>query len=388
MSDNRIYKIFLTAGEPSGDALGVKLMLGLKAKLPGRIEFVGVGGPLMCAEGLDTLFPMEELTVMGLFEVLPRLRRIMRRISETAESVNDLNADIFISIDAPDFSFRVAKKLQGTNIPKVHYVAPSVWVWRPGRAKKIAALYDHLLTVLPFEPEYFNAVGLPATFVGHSVVETGADKGNGVVFREKHEISPEENVLLLLAGSRRGEVTRHLPIFKEVVKKLSSDIGSVTIVAPVIGASGDIVKKSLESWPFKCVVIEGQKEKYDAMAAANVALAASGTVGLELALADLPYVIGYKMNQVTSWIARRLIKIRRVNLINILLKKDIVPEHVLEFCTVENLHSSLTMLFRSKVKQQEQIDHFQKAMVLLGKDGEAPGMRASDVIIDLLIKKE
>ena len=378
----------MTAGEPSGDALGVKLMQGLEAKLPGQVEFYGVGGPLMCAEGLYTLFPMDELTVMGIFEVLPRLRLILKRISETAKKVTELNSDIFISIDAPDFSFRVAKKLRGSSIPKVHYVAPSVWVWRSGRARKIAALYDHLLTVLPFEPPYFTAVGLPATFVGHSVVETGADKGDAATFRADRQIAPDEKILLLLAGSRRGEVTCHLPVFKEALKRVKADIGEFTIVAPVIGPSGRIVSDALLSWPFKSIVIDGASEKYDAMAAADVALAASGTVGLELALAGLPNVIGYKMNPLTSWVARRLIKIRHVNLVNILLKKDVVPEHILEFCTVENLHRSLTELFRSEQNRQAQIDQFHEAMILLGQGGEAPGARAADVILKLLTEKE
>jgi lipid-A-disaccharide synthase len=388
MARTRKYRIFLTAGEPSGDALGVKLMQGLEAKLPGQVEFYGVGGPLMCAEGLYTLFPMDELTVMGIFEVLPRLRLILKRISETAKQVTELNSDIFISIDAPDFSFRVAKKLLGSSIPKVHYVAPSVWVWRSGRAQKIAALYDHLLTVLPFEPPYFTAVGLPATFVGHSVVETGADKGDATAFRGDHQIAPDEKILLLLAGSRRGEVTRHLPIFEEALKRVKADVGDFTVVAPVIGPSGKIVSEALQSWPFKSIVIDEALDKYDAMAAADVALAASGTVGLELALAGLPNVIGYKMNPLTSWVARRLIKIRHVNLINILLKKDVVPEHILEFCTVENLHRSLTELFRSEQNRQAQIDQFQEAMILLGQGGEAPGARAADVLLKLLIEKE
>jgi len=388
MARTRKYRIFLTAGEPSGDALGVKLMQGLEAKLPGQVEFYGVGGPLMCAEGLHTLFSMDELTVMGIFEVLPRLRLILKRISETAKQVAELNSDIFISIDAPDFSFRVAKKLLGSSIPKVHYVAPSVWVWRSGRAQKIAALYDHLLTVLPFEPPYFTAVGLPATFVGHSVVETGADKGDAAAFRAAHQIAPDEKILLLLAGSRRGEVTRHLPIFEEALKRVKADVGDFTVVAPVIGPSGKIVSEALQSWPFKSIVIDGASDKYDAMAAAEVALAASGTVGLELALAGLPNVIGYKMNPLTSWVARRLIKIRHVNLINILLKKDVVPEHILEFCTVENLHRSLTELFRSEQNRQAQIDQFHEAMILLGQGGEAPGARAADVILKLLTEKE
>ncbi|MEH6524868.1 MAG: lipid-A-disaccharide synthase [Sneathiella sp.] len=388
MDGKRKYRIFLTAGEPSGDALGVKLMQGLKIKLPDQVEFFGVGGPLMCAEGMCSLFPMEELTVMGLFEVLPRLRLILSRISETAKNVSETKSDIFISIDAPDFSFRVAKKLNGSVIPKVHYVAPSVWVWRPGRAKKIAALYDHLLTVLPFEPLYFTAVGLPSTFVGHSVVETGADNGDAAAFKAAYQIPQDEKILLLLAGSRRGEVARHLPIFEEALKRVKADVGNFTVVAPVIGPTGKIVSDALRSWPFKSIIIDGAAEKYDAMAAADVALAASGTVGLELALAGLPNVIGYKMNPLTSWFARRMIKIRHVNLVNILLKRDVVPEHILEFCTVENLHRSLTELFRSEQKRKAQIDQFQEAMLLLGQGGQAPGVRAANVIVKLLTEKD
>lgn len=387
MEEQRKFRVFLTAGEPSGDALGAKLMQGLEGKLSGQVEFFGVGGPLMCAEGLRSLFPMDDLTVMGVFEVLPRLRHILKRISETADKAVELKSDIFISIDAPDFSFRVAKKLRESLIPKVHYVAPSVWVWRSGRAKKIAALYDHLLTILPFEPPYFTAVGLPTTFVGHSVVETGADKGDAVTFRTNNQISPDEKILLLLAGSRRGEVIRHLPIFEEALTRVKADIGDFTVVAPVIGPAGKIVSDTLQSWPFKSIIVDGAAEKYDAMAAADIALAASGTVGLELALAGLPNVIGYKMNPFTSWLARRLIKIKHVNLINILLGKDVVPEHILEFCTVENLHSSLTDLFSSEQKRQAQIDQFHEAMILLGKGGEAPGELAADVIVKIMAEK-
>src|SRR5690606_18985 len=219
MRTDETYRVFIVAGEPSGDALAAPLMRALRSRAP-HISFFGVGGPLMTAEGLKSLFPMDELSVMGLFEVLPRLPRLLRRIDQTADAARRIAPDVFITVDAPDFSFRVARKLLGTAFPKIHYVAPSVWAWRPGRAKKIAALYDHLLTLLPFEPPYFEAEGLPANFVGHSVVESGANLGDGAAFRARGGIGDSERLLMLLPGSRRGEVTRHLPIFRGVVTEL------------------------------------------------------------------------------------------------------------------------------------------------------------------------
>ncbi|MBO0334995.1 lipid-A-disaccharide synthase [Sneathiella sp. CAU 1612] len=385
MNVNGHRRIFILAGEPSGDALAARLMSGLKEKAP-DVEFFGVGGPLMAAEGLESLFPMEELSVMGLFEVLPRLPTLLKRIDQTAAEVKRLNPDIFISVDAPDFSFRVARKLAGSSFPKVHYVAPSVWAWRPGRAKKVAALYDHLLTLLPFEPPYFDAEGLPASFVGHSVIETGADKGNGPAFRERHGIGAEEKLLMLLPGSRRGEATRLLPIFKEAVAQLQADIGAVRLVVPVIGRAGDIVRTETATWEVELLIVDGEVEKFDAMAASDVALAASGTVALELALARLPSVIAYRMNPITAMIARRAVKLDHVNLVNILLKREAVPEHILENCRAENLSRSLAELFQSEEKRAQQIVSYEEAMLQLGEGDAAPGARAADIILKLIAR--
>ncbi|WP_288900558.1 lipid-A-disaccharide synthase [uncultured Sneathiella sp.] len=378
-------RIFILAGEPSGDALAARLLSGLKEKAP-DVEFFGVGGPLMAAEGLESLFPMEELSVMGLFEVFPRLPTLLKRIDQTAAEVKRLKPDIFISVDAPDFSFRVARKLVGSSFPKVHYVAPSVWAWRPGRAKKVAALYDHLLTLLPFEPPYFEAEGLPASFVGHSVIETGADKGNGPAFRERHGIGAEEKLLMLLPGSRRGEATRLLPIFKEAVAQLQADIGAVRLVVPVIGRAGDIVRTETATWEVELLIVDVEVEKFDAMAASDVALAASGTVALELALARLPSVIAYRMNPITAMIARRAVKLDHVNLVNILLKREAVPEHILENCRAENLSRSLAELFQSEEKRAQQIVSYEEAMLQLGEGGAAPGARAADIILKLIAR--
>jgi lipid-A-disaccharide synthase len=385
MSDEAHQQVFILAGEPSGDALAARLMAGIKEKAP-DIQFAGVGGPLMAAEGLNSLFPMEELSVMGLFEVLPRLPKLLKRIDQTAREVKRLNPDVFISVDAPDFSFRVAKKLAGTNLPKVHYVAPSVWAWRPGRAKKIARLYDHLLTLLPFEPPYFEAEGLPASFVGHSVIESGADQGDGLAFRQRHGIGADEKLLMLLPGSRRGEVSRHLPIFRDTVARLQEDIGEFRLVVPVIGRAAEIVRQETAGWNIDIHLVDGETEKYDAMAASDVALAASGTVALELALAQLPTVIAYRMNPVTGWIARRVVKLEYVNLINILLKREVVPEFLLEECTAENLANALGDLFHSEEKRAQQIVSYDEAMLHLGKGGAAPGARAADIILKLIAR--
>ncbi|MDF2368711.1 lipid-A-disaccharide synthase [Sneathiella sp.] len=385
MSEETHRRAFILAGEPSGDALAARLMAELKAQAP-DVEFLGVGGPLMAVEGLDSLFPMEELSVMGLLEVLPRLPQLLKRIDQTAAEVKRVAPDIFITVDAPDFSFRVAKKLAGTSFPKVHYVAPSVWAWRPGRAKKVAALYDHLLTLLPFEPPYFEAVGLPASFVGHSVIESGADKGDGPAFRARYGIDAEERLLMMLPGSRRGEVSRHLPVFKDTVAQLQADIGKFRLAVPVIGRAGDIVREEVQNWDIDVHVVDGETEKYDAMAASNMALAASGTVALELALARLPTVIAYRMNVITNMIARRVVKLNHVNLVNILLKREAVPEYILENCTAENLARALAELFRSEEKQAQQIVSYEEAMVQLGEGGAAPGARAAEIILKLIAR--
>lgn len=386
MSDDGHRRIFILAGEPSGDALAARLMSGLKERAP-DVEFFGVGGPLMTAEGLESLFPMEELSVMGLFEVLPRLPTLLKRIDQTASEVKRLKPDVFISVDAPDFSFRVARKLAGSSFPKVHYVAPSVWAWRPGRAKKVAALYDHLLTLLPFEPPYFEAEGLAASFVGHSVIETGADRGNGLAFRQRHAIGEEEKLLMLLPGSRRGEAIRLLPIFKEAVAQLQADIGAFRLVVPVIGRAGDIVRSETKNWDADVLIVDGEVEKFDAMAASDVALAASGTVALELALARLPSVIAYRMNPITAKIARHAVKLDHVNLVNILLKREAVPEHILENCRPEKLARSLGELFQSEEKRSQQIVSYEEAMLQLGEGGAAPGARAAKIILKLITRE-
>ncbi|MEH6496270.1 MAG: lipid-A-disaccharide synthase [Pseudomonas marincola] len=385
MTDQDPLRVFLVVGEPSGDVLAARLMAGLKTVFSGRsVVFTGVGGPLMAAEGLKSIFPMDELSIMGIAEVVPKIPALLKRINQTADAAINENPDIFITVDAPDFSFRVAKKLQDVSFLKMHYVAPSVWAWRPGRAKKIAALYDHLLTLLPFEPPYFDVVGLPATFVGHSIIESGAKDGNAAAFRDKFQIESSSRNLMLLPGSRRGEVTRHLDVFGQSVQRVAQRIDNLSVVIPVIGKTKPLVQDAIRQWPAKVIIVEGEMDKYDAMAACDVALAASGTVGLELALSHLPSVIAYRMHPITAYLARKLIKLKYANLVNILEDREVVPEHLLEDCTVENLSASLINLFENDQARAAQISGYDHAMKALGIGGEVPGIRAAEVVRKLI----
>ena len=385
--NSKIYTVFLVAGEPSGDLLASRLMSGLKQILGGKVAFKGVGGPLMAEEGLDSLFPMDELSVMGIAEVLPQLKNLLRRIKQTAEYAIEVQPDVLITVDAPDFSFRVAKKLKNANFPKVHYVAPSVWAWRPGRAKKVAALYDHLLTLLPFEPTYFEKEGLASSFVGHSIIESGADTGQGSDFRQAHGISASDKVLMMLPGSRRGEVSRHLPVFIQTVDQVVQNVPDLKIVIPVIGKTRQLVAEAVKNWTVPHILVEANQEKYNAMAASDLALAASGTVGLELALANLPSVIAYQMHPVTAYLARKLVKLKYVNLINIMEDTEIVPEYLLEDCTVENLVPAVTDLLLQPKQADAQKEGYAKAMSKLRGDGSAPGVQAAKVIAGLMVDR-
>jgi len=286
-------RIYLIAGEPSGDALGAALMAGLK-QLRDDLEFHGVGGPLMQGEGLVSQFCMDELSLMGIAEVLPKYRALKRRIKQCADAVLGLKPDVLITIDSPDFCLRVAKLVKAASAtPTVHYVAPSVWAWRAGRAVKMAKVIDHVLALLPFEPELIRAAGMTCDFVGHPVVNNPLATAKQVAdFREQHEIGAAP-ILLVLPGSRKGEVERLAPVFGQTVEGLLKSRPDLRIVVPAAGAVSARLKLLLAAWPGAPVIIESSNrpEKRAAFAAADVALAASGTVSLELAAAATPMVI-------------------------------------------------------------------------------------------------
>lgn len=376
--------VFLIAGEPSGDLLGARLMDAMKRKANGSIRFAGIGGERMIAEGLETLFPLHELSLMGIAELLPKLPNLIRRLKQTAAEIRHRRPDVVVTIDAPDFCFRIAKRLKGSGIPFVHYVAPTVWAWRPKRARKIAAFLDHLLALLPFEPPYFEREGLPCTFVGHSIVEGGAASGDAGRFRAQHGIASGTRLLTVLPGSRRSEISRLLPDFKATLERLAPNHPGLVAVVPTVPHVRDTVAAEVAGWPVPVILVEGDQDKYDAFAASEVALAASGTVALELALARLPAVIAYRMHPVTVGLYRRFIRVKYANLVNIMLDRMLVPEFLQENCTPDNLAEAVGKLLDDPAARAEQRDGVAEVARWLGQGGPPPSERAADVVFDIV----
>lgn len=351
---SQVPLIFLVAGEASGDQLGADLMVSLKSLQ--NVRFAGIGGERMKAQGLQTLFPMEELSIMGVFGILRNLPRLLQRLRFTIETIRKMKPDVVVTIDAPEFSFRVMKRLHkfSTRPRLVHYVAPTVWAWRPGRARKIARFLDHLLCLYPFEPPYFEKYGLKSTFVGHPVAEE--------VF-EKSKRDP--NLLCVLPGSRRSEVETLLPIFKETVALLKKDFPHLKVIIPTLPSVEPLVRQNGEAWPCEVQVVVGDNARKKAFQKASVALAASGTVALQLAVARLPCVITYKIGAFSGWGAKFLIKTPWVCMVNILLNKQAIPELLQGNCTPEKLASAVEPLLRDKNACTDQEKAMQEAVALL-----------------------
>ncbi|MBI3114299.1 MAG: lipid-A-disaccharide synthase [Rhodospirillales bacterium] len=380
--------IFIVAGEPSGDVLGARLMAALKKESCGEVSFAGIGGARMEEQGIKSLFPMTELSVMGATEVIPNIPRILSRIRETATAVDRMRPVALVTIDSPDFSFRVSKRLKGKGIKLIHYVAPSVWAWRPGRARKIAGFLDHLLTLLPFEPPYFEAEGLASTFVGHPVVESGADTGKGGDFRRRHGIKKEETLIAVLPGSRVGEISRLHRIFGDALFLLAKKHGDFRAVVPTVDVVAGMVRDACAQWSVPTLIVQGEREKYDAFAAADVALAASGTVALELAMARTPAVITYRINPITAWIVRRLVKVRFVHLVNIILDREVVPELLQESCRPDFLAAALEDLLLDETRRRRQIEGYAEAIKQLGFGGPSPASRAAKAVLQVIAKAD
>lgn len=336
-------KVYLIAGEPSGDLLGARLMRALKKQTKGEVRFFGVGGEAMEAEGMHSLFDISDLSVMGIMEVIPSIPKILRHLDEIVADIQAIKPDIVMTIDSYSFSARVHQRLKqaGYERPHVHCVAPQVWAWKKGRAKKIGQFVDHLFCLLPNEKDYFEPYGTKATFIGHPVVEGGADKGDGEAFKKKHGIPPFAKVLCVLPGSRKNEIKYLLPVFRESAELLQSYVPQLFVIVPTVATVADRIKKELAGWPVPHVIVTGEKERYDAFAASDVALAASGTVSVELAMAGVPHLIAYKVSPLTGIIARKLLKIRFVNLLNLMVDKEVIPELLQEDCTVDNVVETL-----------------------------------------------
>ena len=378
----------MIAGEPSGDVLGGRLMAALATQSDVPIKFIGVGGDRMLAQGLESLFPMDELSVMGYLEIVPKIPRLLALVRDTAEAARALSPDAVITIDSPDFSFRVARKLKGLGFPLIHYVAPQVWAHRPGRAAKVAQYLDHILALLPFEPPLFEAHGLPCTYVGHAIVEEGADAGDGPAFRRQFGIPADAPLIVTLPGSRHGEVSRHLPIFGETLGRLAASRPGLRAVVPTVPAVAHEVTQATTQWPVETRVVSGADEKYNAFAAADAALAASGTVSLELAIAGLPAVIAYKTNALTAWAAKRMLLVPYICLVNLILDQPTVPEFIQQRCRPDLLGEALESLLDDPEARATQIDAARRAVEILGLGGAAPSERAAEVALGIIAIKE
>lgn len=378
--------IWLIAGEPSGDLIGARLIEALKALTGDRIRVTGIGGEAMEAAGLQSRFPISDIAVMGLIEIIPRIPLIKRRMRETIAQIEVDKPAIVVSIDVPGFCYDVWKGLRGSGIPLVHYVAPTVWAWRPDRAQKFARELDHLMALLPFEPPYFEKEGLDCTFVGHPVLEGGADQGNGVDFRETHGIAPAETAICVLPGSRRGELKRLAEVFRQSAFEIVKKHPDAVFVFPTVSYLRERVSELAESWPGRTVVVSSTTEKFDAMQACNVAMAASGTVSLELAMARVPHLVAYRMNALTVWIVKLLYGVdqKYANLVNILLDREIIPEFIQERCRSDLIAGKISELLDDHAVREEQLKFTENALSTLRPESGLPSDAAASVVVSLL----
>ena len=380
-------KVFLVAGEMSGDKLGGALMAGLKQLVP-EVSFEGIGGPAMQAQGLDSLFAMDELSVMGIAEVLPRYRHLKRRIAQTAEAVVAARPGVLITIDSPDFSLRVAKIVKArSEIRTVHYVAPTVWAWRAGRAGKMAKMIDQVLALLPFEPPYMEAAGMRCDFVGHPVVaDPVANDAEVLELRETNGLG-DAPLLLALPGSRRGEVSRLGPVFGQTLANVLKARPDLKVVLPTTASVAGLVRETVRDWPLEVVVLDPRdkspevaaREKRAAFRAADVALAASGTVSLELAAAGTPMVIAYDLNWLTRKIAGMMLKVDTFTLVNLISGTRVVPELIAENCRPDLIAPAVLDVLENP---GEHAAAMAETMQALGLGGEAPGLRAARAVLD------
>ena len=374
--------IYLIAGESSGDVLGARLMAALRARRP-DLRFAGVGGERMQAQGLDSLFPLHELALMGLLEVLPNLRRLKRRLAQTVDDIGQRRPAAVVTIDSPGFTLRVLRQIAPLGIPRAHYVAPQAWAWRESRVKHFPGLWEKLLCLLPFEPVFFARHGLAADFVGHPVLESGAGTGDAQRFRTRHAIAPEARIVTLMPGSRHTEVSRLLPVLGETLALLAPRIPNLTPVVAVAEPVAGAVVQGVRSWPGRPIVVTGLADKHDAFAASDAALTKSGTSTLELALAGVPMLVTYRVNPITAAIARRLVKVKYASLVNLLAGRELVPELIQGASTPTRLAATLETLLTDPETVKTQREGFRAVLDALRPAHGLPSEAAADAVLEL-----
>lgn len=388
MSDQtRIPHIMLVAGEPSGDALGGELMEALVSETGGRVRITGSGGPNMIGHGLTSIFPMSDTSVMGPREVIPRLPLILRRMRETADFAIREKPDVMVIIDSPDFTHMVAKRVRkhAPHIRIANYVSPSVWAWRQGRARAMAKYIDRVLALLPFEPDFFKAKAhLDCVYVGHPAIERIPAEGEGARFRRLHHLAEDAPVLLVLPGSRTNEVKRLVSLFGETAARLAGQMSGLTIVLPTVPHVRHLVEEAVKSWSVPVILVEGEADKRAAFDAATAALAASGTVSLELGLARVPMVIAYKIDLPAAFVVSRLLKVPSVVVVNLILDRPSVREFLQLDATTPNLVQALLPLLSDTPARARAIADLHDLRDIMGVGGPRPSLLAARAVLEML----
>src|SRR5271163_2535204 len=375
--------LMLVCGEPSGDQLGAELMAGLNAVAGNSVRIVGVGGTAMTAQGLESLFPLDDTAVMGLREVVPRIPAILRRVREASDFALRTHPDAVVLIDSPDFTHRIAQRLKriDKSIRTVNYVAPQVWASRPYRASRMAHYFDLVLALLPFEAPFFEAHGLHATVVGHPVIERAKRMTGGAALRARLGIAPDAKVLAVLPGSRMNEVRLLMSPFRDAVARLAGEIPGLVCVLPTVPHVASAVRYRTDNWPTPIHILDGETDKFAAFDAADAAFAASGTVTTELALSATPMVVGYKLGWLTFVLARPFITARFATLGNVILDRAAIPEFLQKDCTTENLAQAMLPLLADTPERRKQIADLKLVAEKLGLGGEEPSLRAARALL-------
>ena len=384
-ADSLTRKIFLVATEESGDRLGASLMQALRQRLGGAVDFAGVGGRAMARQGLVSLFPIEDLSIIGLSGVVRRLPTILRHIKDTADAALQASPHILVIIDSPDFTHRVARRVRAKDaaIPIIDYVSPSVWAWRPGRARAMRGYVDHVLALLPFEPEAHSRLGgPPCSYVGHPLIEQIDRLRPNPDEQRRRDAQPP--VLLVLPGSRRSEIRHHMAVFGETLGLLQAQGVAFEPVLPTMPHLQDSIAAALREWPVQPRVVIGEQGKRAAFRLAHAAFAKSGTVTLELAIAGVPMVTAYKAGAVEAWIVRRRITSSSVILANLVVSENVVPEFIQEDCTPAKLVPALSDVLSDTPLRRRQVDAFARIDAIMSTGQKAPSECAADIVLATL----
>jgi lipid-A-disaccharide synthase len=375
--------VFLVAAEESGDRLGAALMRALRERTGGQVRFAGVGGREMAAEGVASLYPIDDLPIIGFSAIPRRIPKILRLMRLTAKTVVARRPHVLVVIDSPGFTRGIARRVRAADpaIAIVEYVSPSVWAWRPGRARVMRAYIDHILALLPFEPEVHRRLGgPPCTYVGHPLAEEVGDLRPDA--EEAHRRLAAPPVLLVLPGSRGGEIERLLAVFADTVALVQEKVGPIEVVIPTIPHLVDPLRQGTARWPVQPRIVVETADKQAAFRIARAALAKSGTVTLELALAGVPTVGAYRVSWLEGVVGRRMVKVSSVILANLVLGENAVPEFIQDDCTAENLAAALAPLFGNTPERRRQLEAFSRLDAIMEIGSTAPAARAADIVLD------